>query len=78
MVYKAQYKFTDVAVKTLKVNSLIKDNKLSKEFQREVEALVHMTHPNLVMFMGAADQKGHPVLVTEFCEGGTLFEVLHE
>ena len=31
-VFKAQYKYTDVAVKQLKVQSLIKDNKLSKEF----------------------------------------------
>jgi hypothetical protein len=37
-----------------------------------------MTHPNLVMFMGATADQGHPVIVTEFCEGGTLFEVLHE
>ena len=77
-VFRAKYKFTDVAVKQLKVQSLIKDNKLSKEFQREVEALVHMSHPNLVMFMGATADQGHPVIVTEFCEGGTLFELLHE
>jgi len=31
-VFKAKFKFTDVAVKQLKVNSLIKDGKLSKDF----------------------------------------------
>jgi serine/threonine protein kinase len=62
----------------LKVQSLIKDGVLSKEFQREISALIQMTHPNLVMFMGATADQGHPVIVTEFCEGGTLFEVLHE
>ena len=31
------------------------------------------------MFMGAATgQQGQPVIVTEFCHGGTLFEILHE
>lgn len=28
--------------------------------------------------MGATANQGHPVIVTEFCEGGTLFEILHE
>lgn len=28
--------------------------------------------------MGATADQGHPVIVTEFCHGGTLFEVLHE
>ncbi len=37
-----------------------------------------MSHPNLVMFMGATADQGNPFIVTEFCEGGTLFEVLHE
>lgn len=38
-----------------------------------------MSHLNLVMFMGAATgDRGQPVIVTEFCHGGTLFEVLHE
>ena len=39
IVYQAKYKFTDVAVKKLKAFSLIVDNKLSLEFQREVSAL---------------------------------------
>ena len=78
-VFKSQYKFTDVAVKQLKVESLIQDQKLSKDFQREVSALVQCTHTSFVMFMGAAiGEKGTPVIVSEFCSGGTLFEVLHE
>ena len=28
--------------------------------------------------MGATVDKGQPIIVTEFCHGGTLFEVLHE
>jgi hypothetical protein len=28
--------------------------------------------------MGATADSGHPVIVTEFCHGGTLFELLHE
>ena len=53
IVYKAQYKYTDVAVKKLKASSLIIGGKLSVEFQREVETLTQISHPNLVLFMGA-------------------------
>lgn len=53
IVYQAKYKYTDVAVKKLKAFSLIVDNKLSVEFQREVSALTQISHPNLVLFMGA-------------------------
>lgn len=28
--------------------------------------------------MGATADQGHPVIITEFCRGGTLFEILHE
>jgi hypothetical protein len=28
--------------------------------------------------MGASVDKGHVVIVTEFCSGGTLFSLLHE
>ena len=77
-MYKASFKYTDVAVKKLKAQSLIVNNKLSLEFQREVEALTRISHPNLVLFMGTSVDDGHPVIVTEFCNGGTLFELLHE
>ena len=78
MVYKAQYQMTDVAVKKLKVSTLIRDGELSVEYQREIEALTHISHPNLLLFMGATADQGQPVIVTEFCHGGTLFEILHE
>lgn len=65
-------------MKKLKLQSVIKDGQLSTEYQREVEALTHISHPNLVLFMGATAEQGQPYIVTEFCHGGTLFEVLHE
>jgi serine/threonine protein kinase len=77
-VFKADYKHTDVAVKKLKIQTLIRNGELSLEYQREIEALTHFSHPNLLLFMGATAEKGQPIIVTEFCHGGTLFEVLHE
>jgi serine/threonine protein kinase len=35
-------------------------------------------HPNLVLFVGACADKGHVMIVTEYCFGGSLFSLLHE
>lgn len=35
-------------------------------------------HPNLVIFFGACADKGHVMIVTEYCFGGSLFSLLHE
>lgn len=89
-VYKGSYKELDVAIKKLRITSVTADNTL-KEFKREVSTLTRVRHPNLVLFMGAryyfntilmfyiySADKGHIVIVTEYCHGGTLFTLLHE
>eukprot|EP00347_Sterkiella_histriomuscorum_P008978 403342997 len=76
-VYKGTYKETDVAIKKLRNLQSTNENTL-KEFKREVSTLTRVRHPNLVLFMGASAEKGHVLIVTEFCYGGTLFTLLHE
>lgn len=72
-VYKGMYRHTNVAIKVLKANS----QSSQKEFEREVETMVKLRHPNLVLFMGASIEK-ELCIVTEFCFGDTLFHLLHE
>jgi serine/threonine protein kinase len=48
-----------------------------KEFSRELTALLHLRHPNLVLFMGAVFNP-QLAIVTEFCSGDTLFRLLHQ
>ena len=72
-VYKGTYRHTNVAIKVLRNNS----QSVQKEFEREVEVMAKLRHPNLVLFMGASFQKGL-CIVTEFCYGDTLFSLLHE
>jgi serine/threonine protein kinase len=48
-----------------------------KEFVREIEILMRMRHPNLVLFMGAScDDK--LAVIMEYCKGDNLFKLLHE
>ena len=72
-VYKGTYRHTPVAVKVIKNNT----QSSLKEFEREVEAMIKLRHPNLVLFMGASIEKDL-CIVTEFCFGDTLFSLLHE
>lgn len=46
-------------------------------FQREVSILVNVNHPNLVRLLGYCMSSAPKHLVCEYCEGGTLFEMLH-
>eukprot|EP01017_Pseudomicrothorax_dubius_P009593 TRINITY_DN13292_c0_g1_i1.p1 TRINITY_DN13292_c0_g1~~TRINITY_DN13292_c0_g1_i1.p1 ORF type:complete len:223 (+),score=22.80 TRINITY_DN13292_c0_g1_i1:106-774(+) len=50
----------------------------SKEFMREISALVKLRpHQNLVNFMGVSQNDKELCIITEFCHGGTLFDLLH-
>eukprot|EP00930_Biecheleria_cincta_P041917 TRINITY_DN2881_c0_g1_i1.p1 TRINITY_DN2881_c0_g1~~TRINITY_DN2881_c0_g1_i1.p1 ORF type:complete len:519 (+),score=86.37 TRINITY_DN2881_c0_g1_i1:24-1559(+) len=47
--------------------------------RRELALLQELRHPNLVLFMGAVTLgEAPPLIVSEFCAGGTLFRLLHE
>jgi len=78
-VYKGSYKEMDVAIKKLRFEvQQVGPTSPIKEFKREVSTLVKVRHPNLVLFVGACADKGHVMIVTEYCSGGSLFSLLHE
>ena len=75
-VFIGDYRGTEVAVKRLRILE-VKDENL-KEFKREVSSLNMLRHPNLVLFMGAIAEPNNICIVTEYCAGGTLFNILHQ
>jgi len=77
-VFKGTYKDMDVAIKKLRFNATSEKTNPIKEFKREVSTLMKVRHPNLVLFVGACADRGHVMIVTEFCFGGSLFSLLHE
>lgn len=72
-VYRGSWFGTDVAVKKLRHSG-----PLSMEFTRELSVLLRLRHPNLVLFMGAATSQAQPMIISEFCAGGTVFTLLHQ
>jgi serine/threonine protein kinase len=67
-----------VAVKVLHLE-LVRSVDAMTRFQRELEAIERLDHPNVVRGLGhGALGDGRPYLVLEYLEGPSLREVLHE
>jgi serine/threonine-protein kinase len=65
------------AVKVL-APELARDSGFLQRFQREVEALQNLDHPNIVRFYEAGAQDGHYFYAMEYVEGHTFEQLLHE
>ena len=50
------------------------DDTALRRLSEEVDVLSHISHPNVVLFMGVVLQP--PCVVTEYCPLGSLFDVL--
>ena len=75
-VFRGTWRGTAVAIKQIKLNGRM-NPKVVEAFKRELTVMVRCRHPNLVLFMGASTRVPPIRLLSEFCEGGTLFELLH-
>ena len=78
-VYLGDYRGTEVAVKKLRLLEAKEAKKdYIKEYKREVSSLVLLYHPYLVLLMGAIVEPFNLSIVTEYCKGGNLFELLYK
>jgi len=66
----------NVAVKFLKEDMHVQEDIL-KTFIEECNMLKNLRHPNILLFMGACTKGPSYFIVTEFCDSGNLFELLH-
>lgn len=71
-VVRAVYQGTDVAVKRMSSS-----NQAAADFVREVQLLIKLRHPHVVLFMGAAVTPNELCIVMEFASRGSLWAVLH-
>jgi len=81
-VWRGTLRGTDVAVKQLSDGFILPDGSEDEtardNFTREMEVMLKIRHPNLVLFMGATTASRPLCVITEFCRGGNLFELLHQ
>ena len=77
-VYLGTYRGRFVAIKKL-LGTWYKDDEMIERFKEEILLMSTMNHQNVLMFVGAVLDRdaGNICLVTEYCERGTLFDVLH-
>jgi serine/threonine protein kinase len=73
IVFKARHRRMKriVALKLLS-SDLAKDDKFVRRFQREVEAIARLSHPNIVMAYDADEDQAGPFLVMECVDGDDL------
>ncbi|XVE97670.1 hypothetical protein REPUB_Repub03eG0039000 [Reevesia pubescens] len=74
-VYRADWNGTEVAVKKFLDQDFSGDALV--QFKSEVEIMLRLRHPNVVLFMGAVTRSPHFSILTEFLPRGSLYKLLH-
>ncbi|XP_051119382.1 serine/threonine-protein kinase EDR1 [Andrographis paniculata] len=74
-VYRAEWNGTEVAVKKF-MNQDISGDALA-QFKCEVEIMLRLRHPNVVLFMGAVIRPPNMSILTEYLPRGSLYKLLH-
>ncbi|XP_071730365.1 probable serine/threonine-protein kinase SIS8 isoform X2 [Rutidosis leptorrhynchoides] len=74
-VYRSEWNGTEVAVKKF-MNQDISGDGLT-QFKGEVEIMLRLRHPNVVLFMGAVTRPPNLSILTEYLPRGSLFRLLH-
>lgn len=76
-VFRATWRGHQVAVKEIQWHKSSLAQKQSKAFERELGLLPNINHPNVIRFYGAQTEVKPFRVVMEYCDGGALFELLH-
>lgn len=74
-VYHADLNGTEVAVKKFLDQDL--SGAALVQFKCEIEIMLKLRHPNIVLFMGAVTRPPHLSILTEFLPRGSLYQLLH-
>jgi len=62
-------------VKKLHVHEM--EQQTLDEFKKEVEIMIHLRHPNVILFMGACYEPGNMMIITELMSKGDVASIIH-
>ncbi|XP_047325342.1 serine/threonine-protein kinase EDR1-like [Impatiens glandulifera] len=74
-VYRSELNGTEVAVKKFMDQDISGD--ALHQFKCEVEIMLRVRHPNVVLFMGAVTHPPNLSILTEYLPRGSLYKLLH-
>lgn len=77
-VYSAMWFQTHVAVKKLPLEMLRSNANVLEEFNREINLLRALRHPNILQFLGSCSLPPNICLVTEYLPRGDLHKIIHD
>jgi serine/threonine protein kinase len=52
--------------------------KKTADFIKEVDVISNLRHPNIVLYMGICINHSQYLMITEYLDGGSLFDLLHK
>ncbi|CAD8177067.1 unnamed protein product [Paramecium pentaurelia] len=74
VIYRAKWRETTVAVKMFKIDGMNENH--IRDFLSECHAMEALRHPNIVMFLGACTKPPNLAIVLEYCQRGSLWQVI--
>ncbi|CAM8982855.1 unnamed protein product [Rhodiola kirilowii] len=74
-VFHGAWNGTEVAIKVFLEQDLNAEN--MKDFCNEISILSRLRHPNVILFLGACTKPPHLSMVTEYMDGGSLYNLIH-
>jgi Janus kinase 2 len=75
-VFKGSYIGTTVAIKKLFMKGVPVE--ILNDFHKECNIMQQLRHPNVVLFMGSCCKPPNLLLITEFLDQGSFFDVYHK
>jgi serine/threonine protein kinase len=77
-VYKAEYKENAVVVQKFFLSETQKSSRFVKTLDEKIKVMWLLDHANIVKCLGRCIQDQTLFIVSEYCDGGSLHDLLHE
>jgi len=74
-VYSGVWRGTVVAIKKIHTSSTTFN---SANLEKEIKLMSTLRHPNIVLFLFASVNPKSIIIVTELCQNGSLFDIIHK